>query len=56
MREVKVDDVIGVVAYDDDIGREYREPDGRLRKVLQDWSAEDENPGGQAPLEGEVNR
>ena len=50
LREVKIDDVIGVVAYDD-IGREFREPDGTLMKILQDWSAKDK-----PSLEDEVNR
>jgi hypothetical protein len=45
LREVKIDDVIGAVAYDD-IGRDFREPDGTLRNILQDWSAKDESPGG----------
>jgi hypothetical protein len=57
LREVKIDDVSGVVAYDD-IGREFREPEGTLRKILQDWSNKDEGPAGsrQPSVEDEANR
>jgi hypothetical protein len=48
LRDVEIDDVIGVVAYDD-IGREFREPEGTLRKILQDWSAKDEGGRGSKP-------
>jgi hypothetical protein len=45
---VEIDDVIGVVAHDD-IGREFREPAGTLRKILQDWSAKDGGGRGSKP-------
>jgi hypothetical protein len=48
LRDVEIDDVIGVVAYDD-IGREFREPEGTLRNILQDWSAKDEGGRGSKP-------
>jgi hypothetical protein len=45
LRDARIDDVIGVVAYDN-IAREFREPECTSRKLLQDWSAKDE--GGRA--------
>lgn len=45
LRDVAIDDIDGVVAYDD-VGRQFREPEGTLAKILRDWKTTDERQAG----------
>ena len=40
LRDYSPEDIVGVVAHDD-IGREFRESEGTLRKILDEWLHED---------------
>ena len=40
LRDYSPEDVVGIVAHDD-IGREFRESEGTLRKILDEWVQED---------------
>lgn len=40
VRDYKPDDLVGVIAHDD-IGRDFREPEGALRKIFAEWKQEE---------------